>query len=257
MNLPLKTAVAAIALISAAPAFADIIDARSSDEQGTLVHSDGEESGTDVTGTLGTGPKEYQYVHFQGTTDAPSPNDDVLHIQGGNGQAQIDGIEMGGNDNANLISGDIFLNSSPSGSGDPTDYTTNLGMEWIELAFQKGDLFADADPSTDLMITFTLFALDSLGNPEDPNLSMFEYALDPNGENKFAFMATNGETIYDLHYSISGGVANALRQVRIASIEGGVPPVPEPATWAMMLVGFGAVGYSMRRRRKTYLAQVA
>ena len=25
--------------------------------------------------------------------------------------------------------------------------------------------------------------------------------------------------------------------------------VPEPATWAMMLIGFGAVGYSMRRRR--------
>jgi hypothetical protein len=25
-------------------------------------------------------------------------------------------------------------------------------------------------------------------------------------------------------------------------------PVPEPAAWAMMLVGFGAVGYSMRRR---------
>lgn len=24
--------------------------------------------------------------------------------------------------------------------------------------------------------------------------------------------------------------------------------VPEPATWAMMLMGFGAVGYSMRRR---------
>jgi len=35
------------------------------------------------------------------------------------------------------------------------------------------------------------------------------------------------------------------------------PGVPEPATWAMMLIGFGAVGYSMRRRRKFVLAQVA
>jgi len=27
--------------------------------------------------------------------------------------------------------------------------------------------------------------------------------------------------------------------------------VPEPGTWALMLLGFGAVGYSMRRRRQT------
>lgn len=33
--------------------------------------------------------------------------------------------------------------------------------------------------------------------------------------------------------------------------------IPEPATWAMMLMGFGAVGYAMRRRRKTVLTQVA
>jgi hypothetical protein len=33
--------------------------------------------------------------------------------------------------------------------------------------------------------------------------------------------------------------------------------VPEPATWAMMLMGFGAVGYTMRRRRKTIMPQVA
>ena len=33
------------------------------------------------------------------------------------------------------------------------------------------------------------------------------------------------------------------------------PAVPEPATWAMMLLGFGATGLMMRRRR-TVLAQV-
>lgn len=30
-----------------------------------------------------------------------------------------------------------------------------------------------------------------------------------------------------------------------------LPAVPEPATWAMMLVGFAGIGYSMRRRRRT------
>lgn len=34
--------------------------------------------------------------------------------------------------------------------------------------------------------------------------------------------------------------------------------VPEPGTWAMMLLGFGGIGYSLRRRRKTdALAQFA
>ena len=39
---------------------------------------------------------------------------------------------------------------------------------------------------------------------------------------------------------------------------GGTPPAPEPATWAMMLLGFGATGFVIRRsRRKGLLAQIA
>jgi hypothetical protein len=36
-----------------------------------------------------------------------------------------------------------------------------------------------------------------------------------------------------------------------------VSAVPEPATWGMMLIGFGAVGYSMRRRTVGYKAAQA
>ena len=32
-------------------------------------------------------------------------------------------------------------------------------------------------------------------------------------------------------------------------------PVPEPQTWAMMILGFGAVGYLIRRRRARSLVQ--
>jgi hypothetical protein len=35
------------------------------------------------------------------------------------------------------------------------------------------------------------------------------------------------------------------------------PGVPEPATWAMMLLGFGAIGFALRRRHANVLAQLA
>ena len=33
--------------------------------------------------------------------------------------------------------------------------------------------------------------------------------------------------------------------------------VPEPASWALMLIGFGAIGWQLRRRSRPALAQIA
>jgi hypothetical protein len=53
-------------------------------------------------------------------------------------------------------------------------------------------------------------------------------------------------------YSINfGGTANftAYDNVTFGSATPGTGAVPEPGTWAMMLLGFGAIGLAMRRRR--------
>jgi len=60
--------------------------------------------------------------------------------------------------------------------------------------------------------------------------------------------------------TLDGFVARyaSLTQLNNQSGEGTpVRGVPEPATWAMMLLGFGGIGMTMRRRRKEVLAQIA
>jgi hypothetical protein len=223
----LKSSIAALALISATPAMADIVDARASDSQGTLVHGNGgaADVGTDVTGTLGAGPSAPEIVHFTGDTTAAGDENDVM-LQQGAGQAELSGATISGNTTEGLISGDIFL-------------TDNAGMEWIELAFFG---------LTGTSIDFSLSGLAADGvTPEE---FAFNFLLDGSGSARYAFDAINGEVITNLAYTINGGSADGLRQVRIASSTSGVPPVPEPATWAMMLMGFGAAGYAMRRRRQ-------
>ena len=43
------------------------------------------------------------------------------------------------------------------------------------------------------------------------------------------------------------------------NLYGATAAVPEPATWAMMLIGFGGIGFQMRRQRRknAFLAQAA
>lgn len=44
----------------------------------------------------------------------------------------------------------------------------------------------------------------------------------------------------------SGGGASFAGTVSVSPVS----PIPEPSTWALMLLGFGVVGYSLRRRRQ-------
>ena len=47
---------------------------------------------------------------------------------------------------------------------------------------------------------------------------------------------------YVTNFSAASGIGQVLR----------IAAVPEPSTWAMMLLGFGAIGVSLRRRRRTH-----
>jgi hypothetical protein len=56
-------------------------------------------------------------------------------------------------------------------------------------------------------------------------------------------------------YYIAGGILPEQRTSNtLAFAQTPTSPVPEPTTWAMMLLGFGAIGFAMRRRRFAALA---
>ncbi|MFL6755162.1 MAG: FxDxF family PEP-CTERM protein [Sphingomicrobium sp.] len=66
------------------------------------------------------------------------------------------------------------------------------------------------------------------------------------------FLGGGGHTLF-----VNGSLAP---NIAAASYSGtlNIAPVPEPATWAMMLLGFGGIGMTMRKRRRGLaLAQIA
>ena len=70
-----------------------------------------------------------------------------------------------------------------------------------------------------------------------------------NGSNWLAGEALNGDYFTSIKFNITGAGVNDIRQVRIGGIANVPAAVPEPATWAMMLAGFGLMGAGMRRRK--------
>lgn len=83
-----------------------------------------------------------------------------------------------------------------------------------------------------------------------------------NGNNFFGLRATSGTDVFfgyafTTNNILNGVVFNNVAGQAITASVNLPAAVPEPGTWAMMLLGFGAIGFAMRRRRQTLLPQVA
>lgn len=67
-----------------------------------------------------------------------------------------------------------------------------------------------------------------------------------NGANKYIVFATGGDSIKSLDFVFNPAVADT-KQFRLGVLPGGVP---EPSTWAMLIMGVGFVGALARRQRQ-------
>jgi hypothetical protein len=113
-----------------------------------------------------------------------------------------------------------------------------------------GVIFNDASYITagtqDLPNSFSLLALSSV----DKSLSLvFSSALTLSGAT-LSTASDNYQQFVGTRTIVSGSVVNPNAP----------DTLPEPATWAMMLLGFGGIGFQLRRRRshsRSYLPRIA
>jgi hypothetical protein len=102
-----------------------------------------------------------------------------------------------------------------------------------------------------LDIDFTSIYIDTIAN------AFTQTGFDPNTE---TWQLVPGASLTSGNHNlfVSGNYNTAVGSNPTYSGTLNIAPVPEPATWGLMILGFGAIGLTMRgRRRRTVLAQVA
>jgi len=73
-------------------------------------------------------------------------------------------------------------------------------------------------------------------------------AISTNGNNFFTLQSSGGEIIQSVSIAAVDGLFSDVRQERLGDITA-ITAVPEPTTWAMMVLGFAGVGFMAYRRR--------
>ena len=94
--------------------------------------------------------------------------------------------------------------------------------------------------------SWSIYGSDLLG-------TLGDLLLTGSSEGSLVGLPNFGDYNYYNFVSNNGGGKNVL----LGGLSYNAAAVPEPATWAMMLLGFGAVGFSMRRRNQVMMRQIA
>lgn len=207
-------ALAGLAVV--APANATIIMVSASSIQGdNVLFNDGTQTGTTVSG-------------FTNTTNR------IVNFTGGGATLRAEGGQA-------KVTGDLDRSTRPPGD------TINFDMLSFQLDTGNfNDLEFNLSGGDATAVNFTVI--------DDDGVSFFFNGLTlGSGSNFFGFQGIDGESIASISFSTVGGTGiQDIRQIRLDPDV--VTAVPEPATWALMIAGFGLVGFAKRRRVSTVVA---
>ena len=217
MKTQLATAVSALALLIAAPASATVIigtGAGTIQPEENLLFTNNPANGTTVAG-----------VTNQTSTSVSITGAEAL--VGNGGQARLE--------SADGLINTTFTYNGLAGQNLGVDLT-NPALGFTQTEFR---IFVGDGTATQATLTFR----DTAG-------TQFQNTFDIPSNGFFNAQAVDGQQI-DYFSIAANGSFQDVRQVRIggvATVPVGV--VPEPASWALMILGFGGVGALTRRRRR-------
>lgn len=139
----------------------------------------------------------------------------------------------------------LASNGSFGGSAVYIGVDSATGYDEIKFASAQTQFYGFWNYAPGVGDDATISTLDSTGNIlQSFDLAVLAPISTPGGFNQFAFRGIDGT---DAFYGVRFG-GNYL--LLAATADGGpVGGVPEPASWAMLIAGFGLTGAAMRRRR--------
>ena len=153
-----------------------------------------------------------------GNAQAATPMDDTCAVSGSDGDWSYDFSVTNNLSGANKIYAVALVDAAFAVTGTPTGWA-NINYQPTEWCTQA--CFGVDDFSISPGATITGFIVHTTGVTA---LSSFNYLVAVYG----------GDLGNPVYYGVAGAVPNAI---------------PEPATWTMLLFGFGALGLALRSRR--------
>ena len=137
-------------------------------------------------------------------------------------------------------------------------YSFALGTTPISFDFSIGGVSPDTRFSTtgaNIFLTNLLTGQTASYNPllTPDNFTTASGDIQNSARLTFGFLSglnfnPNINNTYQIDLTAGGNTVTSFAQLGTGA---GPGAVPEPATWSMMLIGFGAMGVSLRRRRRT------
>jgi hypothetical protein len=173
-----------------------------------------------------------------------NPPENVLLTAGSTG-ATLLGVTNQTNTQVRFTSSTDILLSPPQGQAYLA--STDGSLQNLNIALNSGFGFTAFEFNVNSAVTgpVTLIFTDQFGHTQSTTTS---FDVGANGSNFFNAFSTNGEVI--TRVSLTGANIASVGQVRL----GGVSAIPEPASWALLIVGFGGAGALLRKRRRLVFA---